>query len=59
MSMTPLVACDIPLFVMLTGPLLLEPSKVDEPLGVFFRIASHGYSCDLLECCVFCLDFHS
>ncbi len=27
----------IPLFVMLTGALLLQPSKVDEPLGVFFK----------------------
>ena len=27
----------IPLFVMLTGVLLLQPSKVDEPIGVFFK----------------------
>ena len=27
----------VPLFVMLTGVLLLQPSKVDEPLSVFFR----------------------
>ena len=27
----------IPLFVMLTGALLLSPSKVDEPLRVFFK----------------------
>ncbi len=27
----------VPLFVMLSGALLLSPSKVDEPLGVFFR----------------------
>ncbi|MCL5877129.1 MAG: acyltransferase family protein [Candidatus Bathyarchaeota archaeon] len=27
----------IPLFVILTGALLLQPSKVDEPLGVFFK----------------------
>ena len=27
----------VPLFVMLTGALLLQPSKVDEPLRVFFK----------------------
>jgi len=27
----------VPLFVMLTGALLLRPEKTDEPLGVFFR----------------------
>ena len=27
----------VPLFVMLSGALLLQPSKVDEPLGVFFK----------------------
>ncbi len=27
----------IPLFVMLAGALLLQPSKADEPLGVFFK----------------------
>jgi surface polysaccharide O-acyltransferase-like enzyme len=27
----------VPLFVMLTGALLLQPSKTDEPLGVFFK----------------------
>jgi surface polysaccharide O-acyltransferase-like enzyme len=27
----------IPLFVMLAGALLLQPSKADEPIGVFFR----------------------
>ncbi len=27
----------VPLFVMLTGVLLLRPEKTDEPLGVFFR----------------------
>ncbi|MGA3058921.1 MAG: acyltransferase family protein [Candidatus Bathyarchaeia archaeon] len=27
----------IPLFIMLTGALLLQPSKVDEPLRVFFK----------------------
>ncbi len=27
----------LPLFVMLSGALLLEPSKADEPLGVFFK----------------------
>jgi surface polysaccharide O-acyltransferase-like enzyme len=27
----------VPLFVMLTGALLLQPNKVDEPLRVFFR----------------------
>lgn len=27
----------IPLFVMLAGALLLQPSKADEPLGAFFR----------------------
>jgi len=27
----------VPLFVMLTGALLLQPNKVDEPLGVFFK----------------------
>jgi surface polysaccharide O-acyltransferase-like enzyme len=27
----------IPLFVMLTGVLLLQPNKADEPLGLFFR----------------------
>jgi surface polysaccharide O-acyltransferase-like enzyme len=27
----------VPLFVMLSGFLLLEPSKVDEPLGTFFK----------------------
>ena len=27
----------IPLFVMLTGALLLQPYKVEEPLGVFFK----------------------
>lgn len=27
----------IPLFVMLAGALLLQPSKVDEPIGTFFR----------------------
>jgi surface polysaccharide O-acyltransferase-like enzyme len=27
----------VPLFVMLTGALLLQPSKCDEPLGVFFK----------------------
>jgi len=27
----------VPLFIMLTGALLLQPSKVDEPLRVFFK----------------------
>ncbi len=27
----------VPLFVMLTGALLLQPSKIDEPLRVFFK----------------------
>jgi surface polysaccharide O-acyltransferase-like enzyme len=27
----------VPLFVMLTGALLLQPEKVDEPIGVFFK----------------------
>lgn len=27
----------VPLFIMLTGALLLQPSKVEEPLGVFFK----------------------
>ena len=27
----------VPLFVMLTGALLLQPNKVDEPLRVFFK----------------------
>jgi len=27
----------VPLFVMLTGALLLQPNKVNEPLGVFFK----------------------
>jgi surface polysaccharide O-acyltransferase-like enzyme len=27
----------VPLFVMLSGALLLQPSKADEPLGVFFK----------------------
>ena len=27
----------VPLFVMLSGALLLEPSKAEEPLGVFFK----------------------
>src|SRR5450756_1517432 len=27
----------VPLFVMLTGALLLQPSKADEPLRVFFK----------------------
>ncbi len=27
----------VPLFVMISGALLLRPEKVDEPLGVFFR----------------------
>jgi surface polysaccharide O-acyltransferase-like enzyme len=27
----------VPLFVMLSGVLLLNPSKADEPLGVFFK----------------------
>jgi surface polysaccharide O-acyltransferase-like enzyme len=27
----------VPLFIMLTGALLLQPSKADEPIGVFFR----------------------
>lgn len=27
----------VPLFLMLSGALLLQPSKVDEPLGVFFK----------------------
>ena len=27
----------VPLFVMLTGALLLAPGKQDEPLGVFFK----------------------
>jgi len=27
----------VPLFVMLTGALLLQPTKVNEPLGVFFK----------------------
>lgn len=27
----------VPLFVMLSGALLLQPSKVEEPLGVFFK----------------------
>jgi surface polysaccharide O-acyltransferase-like enzyme len=29
--------CGVPLFVMLSGALLLNPSKVTEPLGIFFR----------------------
>lgn len=29
--------CGVPLFVMLSGTLLLDPSKIAEPLGVFFR----------------------
>ncbi len=32
------LACPcVPLFVMLTGVLLLQPHKVEEPLGVFFK----------------------
>jgi surface polysaccharide O-acyltransferase-like enzyme len=27
----------VPLFIMLTGALLLQPNKTDEPLGVFFK----------------------
>ncbi|MGW8289404.1 MAG: acyltransferase, partial [Candidatus Bathyarchaeia archaeon] len=27
----------VPLFVMLSGALLLQPAKLDEPLGVFFK----------------------
>jgi len=27
----------VPLFLMLTGALLLQPSKLDEPIGVFFK----------------------
>jgi surface polysaccharide O-acyltransferase-like enzyme len=27
----------VPLFLMLTGALLLQPSKADEPIGVFFK----------------------
>jgi surface polysaccharide O-acyltransferase-like enzyme len=27
----------VPLFIMLSGALLLQPSKVDEPIGVFFK----------------------
>lgn len=27
----------VPLFVMLTGALLLQPSKLDEPIGAFFK----------------------
>ena len=27
----------VPLFVMLSGALLLQPTKVNEPLGVFFK----------------------
>jgi surface polysaccharide O-acyltransferase-like enzyme len=27
----------VPLFVLLSGALLLQPSKIDEPLGVFFK----------------------
>ena len=27
----------VPLFLLLTGALLLQPTKLDEPLGAFFR----------------------
>jgi surface polysaccharide O-acyltransferase-like enzyme len=27
----------VPLFIMLTGALLLQPNKTDEPLGIFFK----------------------
>jgi len=27
----------VPLFIMLTGALLLQPNKTDEPLGNFFK----------------------
>ena len=46
----------VPLFVMLSGALLLQPSKVDEPLKVFLKNVS-AVLCRLcfLDGCLFCL----